>query len=190
MRLMNSIRAFIAIPLPPAVITHLSQISQALGRQTPPGAIRWVQPEAMHLTLVFLGDTAEDKLPAVYQALDQVAAGHAPFAMRLGELGCFPNTRRPRVVWVGFQNEVEKAQALKKALDEALLPLGWPPETRPFQPHLTLGRVKDVAQSGRLRYGQPVEPLVVPVAELRLYESQLRPAGPVYTVRHTSPLQF
>ncbi|MEW5988382.1 MAG: 2'-5' RNA ligase family protein, partial [Chloroflexota bacterium] len=72
---MKSIRAFIAVPLPATVITHLSQISQALGRQTPPGVVRWVLPEAIHLTLVFLGDTVEDKLPAVCATLDKVAAG-------------------------------------------------------------------------------------------------------------------
>ncbi|MEW5988650.1 MAG: 2'-5' RNA ligase family protein, partial [Chloroflexota bacterium] len=82
----------------------------------------------------------------------------------------------------------------KQALDNVLLPLGWPPEGRPFQPHLTLGRVKDVAQSARLRDVTQsarlrVEPLAVPVNEIRLYESQLRPAGPVYTIRHASHLR-
>ena len=98
---MTTIRAFIAIDLPPAVKTALEDVAATLAGRVPQGAARWVRPEQMHLTLRFLGDTPADRLPALYAALDALAAGRVPFTLHLTEVGCFPNTRRPRVVWVG-----------------------------------------------------------------------------------------
>ncbi|RIK15708.1 MAG: hypothetical protein DCC51_14360 [Anaerolineae bacterium] len=84
-----------------------------------------------------------DKLPSVRDAMDVVATSHAPFVMRLGGVGCFPNARRPRVVWVGLAEEEARLVSLKAALDASLAPLDWTPDDKPFRAHLTLGRVKD-----------------------------------------------
>lgn len=183
-------RAFIAITLPDAVWQRLGETSQALAALAPPRAVRWVSPDLLHLTVRFLGDTDVAKLPAIYAALDRVAAAHPVFTMRLDRLGCFPNPRRPRVIWVGLHDEGGQAAVLQQAVDQALIPLGWQPEGKPFQLHLTLGRVKDeAARLSELPWGEKQEPLLVPVASLHLIESQLRPSGPIYTVRHTSPLR-
>jgi len=183
---MITLRAFIAIDLPPDVKRALSDVAATLSERVPRGAVRWVRPEQMHLTLRFLGDTPTDKLPALAAALDTLAAGHAPFTLRLSEVGCFPNARRPRVVWVGLGGEEAKLTALVSALEAALHPLGWPPEDKPFRAHLTLGRVKDERAAQGVDWAMAVPPLDVPVAAVHLIESQLRPDGPVYTVRHTS----
>ncbi|MBK7219158.1 MAG: RNA 2',3'-cyclic phosphodiesterase [Candidatus Promineofilum sp.] len=111
-----------------------------------------------------------------------------PFTLRLSDVGCFPNARRPRVVWVGLGGEEAKLTALVAALEAALRPLGWPPEDKPFRAHLTLGRVKDERAAQGVDWSAAVPALDVPVTALHLIESQLRPEGPVYTVRHTSVL--
>jgi len=186
---MTTIRAFIAIDLPPAVKAALADVAATLGGRVPRGVVRWVRPEQMHLTLRFLGDTPTDRLPALAAALDALAAGHAPFALRLTGVGCFPNARRPRVVWVGLGGEEAKLTALAAALEAALRPLGWPPEDRPFRAHLTLGRVKDEQAAQGIDWSAAVPALEVPVTAVHLIESQLRPDGSVYTVRHTSRLE-
>jgi 2'-5' RNA ligase len=183
---MTTLRAFIAIDLPPAVKAALGDVAATLDGRVPRGAVRWVRPEQMHLTLRFLGDTPADRLPALSAVLDGLAAGHAPFALRLTEVGCFPNLRRPRVVWVGLGGEEAKLAALVHGLEAALRPLGRPPEDKPFRAHLTLGRVKDERAAQGVDWSAAVPALSVPVAAVHLIESRLRPDGPQYFVRHTS----
>jgi len=185
---MSTIRAFIAIHLPENVKQALGQVSDQLAALAPPGSVRWVRPELLHLTLRFLGDTAVTHLPRLAAALDQATARHAPCTLRLGRVGCFPNCRRPRVIWAGLQGDLAQVTALKQALDGALAPLGWPTEDRPFAPHLTLGRVTDSRKAQGAAWETRVEALEVPVTAVHLVESQLTPRGPIYTVRHTSRL--
>ncbi|WP_157912906.1 RNA 2',3'-cyclic phosphodiesterase [Candidatus Promineifilum breve] len=188
---MSTIRAFIAIDLPADVKIALGQIAATLGDGLPRGAVRWVRPEQMHLTLTFLAETPVAKVPAIQSAMDTIAAQQQPFALALAGIGCFPNRRRPRVVWVGLaaaagSGESAPLLALKAALDAALTPLGLPPEDKPFRAHLTLGRVKDEPAAQAVAWATPVPRLEVPVTAIHLIESQLRPDGSVHTVRHTS----
>ncbi|MDX1687113.1 MAG: RNA 2',3'-cyclic phosphodiesterase [Candidatus Promineifilaceae bacterium] len=186
---MEKIRTFIAVTLPDDVSEALGAVSQELAPQVPEKSVKWVTPERIHLTLRFLGDTPVDKLDDVASGLDRVAAGRAPFTLHLDQLGCFPNERRPRVIWVGVRGATEEVAALKEAIDEMLDPLGWEPERRSFHPHLTLGRVKRNHRQVALPWGSPVVSRPIPVDAVHLIESRLRPEGPVYTVRHTSSLQ-
>ncbi|MCI0394540.1 MAG: RNA 2',3'-cyclic phosphodiesterase [Chloroflexi bacterium] len=185
---MKTIRAFIAIPLPAETLSILEQTTRRLAGQTPGGAVRWVKAENIHLTLHFLGDTAEEVIPTLATGLDRVAGGQKPFTLQLDKIGCFPHERRPRVIWVGITGQQKALQALHQAIGDMLEPLGWKPEERPFQPHLTLGRVKDSRQVSGLPWGEALETRPLPVTMVQLIESQLRSAGPIYTVRHTSAL--
>ena len=185
---MKTIRAFIAVDLPDDARDTLGQVGAALAGRTPRGAVKWVRPELMHLTLRFLGDTPVDRLPAIVAALDATAAAHAPFTLHLTDVGCFPSPRQPRVVWVGLGGDEKALPALKATLDTALVPLGWPPDDKPFRAHLTLGRVREGADARGVDWSTPVPPRAIPVAALHLIESQLRPEGAVYTVRHSSGL--
>ncbi|HNS40623.1 MAG TPA: RNA 2',3'-cyclic phosphodiesterase, partial [Promineifilum sp.] len=128
---MAVIRAFIAVQLPVEVKEALGNVSRTLDSQVTRGAVRWVRPEQMHLTLRFLGDTDVQSLPAVQAALDAVATGYKPFTLQLEGIGCFPNARRPRVIWVGLAGDESRLHALKTALDEQLASLGLPPEDKP-----------------------------------------------------------
>lgn len=184
----HSIRAFIAIHLPDQLKRELLAVSDRLAAQLPPRSVRWVKPAQMHLTLRFLGDTAVSRLPELAQVLDASAAQAAPLALHLHELGCFPNRRRPRVIWVGLQGDLAALAALHASLTAALAALGWPPEDRPFQPHLTLGRIDDGRALAGADWDAAVHAVALPVTAIHLIESQLRPGGPQYTVRHTSAL--
>ena len=185
---MSTIRAFIAVHLPDAVKDVLNETARSLAERVPSGTVRWVRPEQMHLTLFFLGDTAVAKLPAVQQAMDGTAGRFSLFNLYTNDVGCFPNARRPRVIWVGLASEEARLTSLKAAIDAALDPLGWPAEDKPFRAHLTLGRVKDDRGLGEVKWTADVARLAVPVAAIHLIESQLRSAGPIYTIRHTSKL--
>lgn len=186
---MNTIRAFIAVELPEAVRQFLYETALSLADRVPAGAVRWVKPGAMHLTLHFLGDTPVDKLPALSAGLDSVVRSRPSFGLQLGELGCFPNPRRPRVIWAGVVGTGPALADLKRAVDEMLAPLGWAPENdKPFQAHLTLGRVKHSNQLIQLPWGERLAPRPVPVNAVYLIQSQLNPDGPVYTIRHKAPL--
>ena len=185
---MDTVRAFVAVHLPAELQEVLGAVSQELAPRVPERAVTWVQPDRMHLTLRFLGDTPTGRLDALAKMLDAVAVRRRPFHLQLDRLGAFPNERRPRVIWVGLGGDVQQAASLQKALDAALIPLGWQPEGKPFSPHLTLGRVKRDNDQIRLPWGKGVAPASFTVDAIYLMESQLRPQGPLYTVRHRSKL--
>lgn len=186
---MQQIRAFIAIELPEDARRALGDTARRLAEQLPQGSVRWVRPELIHLTLRFLGDTAVAKLPTIAAALDALGAQHAPFTLALSEAGCFPNRKRPRIIWAGLDGQLAPLQALKRDLDRALAASGWELEDRPFQPHLTLGRVKDSRLLQGVAWQASVERVGVPVTAVVLMESELTRSGPVYTRRHASALQ-
>ncbi len=185
---METIRAFIAIPLPSALLTKLAALQQRLERQIPPRSVRWVQAEGIHLTLKFLGDTPANKLPDIKQALAAVGR-HAPACAFAAEgLGCFPNTQRPRVIWVGIREHTGRMVALQKAIEEVVTPLGFPPEGREFAPHLTLGRIgrrasrSDAALVGKAVSSMDIETLAEIAADrFYLIRSVLKPTGAEYT---------
>lgn len=184
----SPIRTFIAIKLPPEIKTELEQVSLQLAACLPKQAVRWVKPAQMHLTLRFLGDTAVSQIPAISHALAEAVNSHAPFTLQLNQVGCFPNQKRPRVIWVGMQGD-EALQSLKRGIDRALAPLGWPVETKKFQAHLTVGRVKDGRQLTNIPWEVNIDQLTFEVSAVVLIESQLTPQGPIYTICHQAKLR-
>lgn len=184
----ETIRAFIALDLPPTIKTECERISQELAGTVPKTAVRWVQPEKMHLTLRFLGDTAVDKLPVISQSLDDLTQQNTSFSLQLNALGCFPNRKRPRVIWAGFAGNVAALQSLKKDVDAKLAPLGWVKENKPFRAHLTLGRVKNDRELAQMKWDVAINPLAFAVTAVALIESKLTSQGPIYTIRHQASL--
>jgi 2'-5' RNA ligase len=181
-------RLFIAIELPADVLSGLAGIQTALEKQAPPRTVRWVNVDGIHLTLKFLGDTPAAKRASLEKALGQAAEGHFTFSLATGALGCFPNTRQPRVVWVSIQNDMDALKALRDAVEEHIAPLGYPTENRPFSPHLTLGRMHrdarrdDVRQLGELIANTTANDIHEwQVSAVSLIRSELKPSGAVYT---------
>jgi RNA 2',3'-cyclic 3'-phosphodiesterase len=183
-------RLFIAVPAPPAVRTAAAAAADRL-RGT--GDVRWVSPDRVHLTLRFLGDTPAGQVPALLEALEKSANRFSRFVVELGDVGAFPNGRKPQTLWLGVRGEAERLVRLAAEVDRALGELGIPPEGRAFRPHLTIGRVRSPRGLAELaarlqeegRRGSSVE---WPVTEIHLVRSVLQPAGPLYTPLGRFPL--
>jgi 2'-5' RNA ligase len=134
------VRLFIAADLPAAVRTRLGEAQTGLAAL--PFDVRWTRPDGIHLTFTFLGEVPADRVDRIGSALRSSGCrGMAPVALAARGVGVFPERGRPRVIWAGVVGEVEAAGRVKRAIDEALMPLGVTPEERPYRPHLTLGRV-------------------------------------------------
>jgi 2'-5' RNA ligase len=181
------IRTFIAIELPADVKKALTRLQERLktgdGKQ-----VKWVEPENIHLTLHFLGNVAPDMISRITAAMEQASTGTRHFQLEVGGLGAFPNMQRVQIIWVGLAGDLDKLDRLQKDISANLTPLGFKPETRPFNPHLTLGRVKDFirpeewAALGQLLESMPFNArFKVDVTAVNLMKSQLTPTGPIYT---------
>lgn len=145
---MESVRAFIAIELPQPIKSAISRLQGSL-RQCEPSSVKWVDADSVHLTLKFLGNVASETIPEITGAVSSAVAEAGSFELVLSDPGTFPNLRAPRVVWVGLSGETAALSALHKSVEQALVPLGYPPEKRGFSPHLTLGRVRESASPGQ-----------------------------------------
>ncbi len=188
---MPTIRSFIAIELPDHARTELTRLQDRLRDIAPPKTVRWTAPKNIHLTLHFLGDVPVHQVEEASHTVRDVGAAHIPFSLKLSNLGCFPNTRRPRIVWVGLSGETEALVQLQRDLGERLnQAIGFQPESRPYSPHLTIGRVdRGIAQQRLMALGQLLEQeipgvgelAVLPVQGIHLIRSDLKPGGPVYT---------
>lgn len=192
---MSVIRAFIAIDLPIEIQQKLEQVSSQLKGRLGGVPIRWVPVGNIHLTLKFLGDVSLANLEVLQKILQAEAARYAPFEASVGDLGAFPSTRRPRVIWVRVDAPAELGQ-LQRGLEESIGRLGYTPEERGFSPHLTLGRVSRNAKNAEvLRISQVLEGTQVgilgtmQVMSLHLYRSDLQPSGAVYTCLYTANLK-
>jgi 2'-5' RNA ligase len=189
---MARLRVFIAVDPDKAIRSRCVALQETLARADP--EVRWVAPETMHLTLVFLGEVDERQLPSICQVVSAVCAEHDAFVLQVQGVGCFPNMNRPRTVWVGVGSGADELIALHHALEERLMELGcYRREDRQFTPHLTLGRVKGDLSGGRLPqalvkqaqwHGGEVE-----IGEVLVMSSELFREGPVYSLLSTARLR-
>ncbi len=189
------LRTFIALPLSAEVIEQLDQVQRALRRTCPEQAVTWVKPTSIHLTLFFLGEILPEMMTPVQAALHVVARNTASFNFTVQGAGAFPNLNRPRVIWVGLSDPGGRLTMLHRTVNEAMETVGFKPETRPFSPHLTLGRVKPHAtREDAQAIGQAVGKIEVGIlgqvraAEIIFFRSILKPTGAEYTPLKTFPL--
>jgi 2'-5' RNA ligase len=182
------LRLFIAVELTAEVKQGLARLQDDLKRQLPPKVVRWTQAEGIHLTLKFLGDTPQDKVQAIVQGITAAGAGFSPFSFDVAGFGCFPNPRKANVLWVGVSEMPKTLAGLQRAVDLRMHTLGYEKESRPFSPHLTLGRVNKTISPGErqkladvIAKAQVSQLGTVPVREVILFQSDLRPTGSVYT---------
>ncbi|MBI1764166.1 MAG: RNA 2',3'-cyclic phosphodiesterase [Acidobacteria bacterium] len=182
-------RIFVAIELPAEIKTELGRAQTAL-RQTR-AAVSWTKSENLHLTLRFLGEVETARLPALKRACAETAQQSAPFALGLDGLGFFPTAHKPKVIWAGLHDAAQALASLQQALQDRLAALGFPPEDKPFHPHLTFGRIKTPGGTKPLAEcvaAYVLPPLPFAVTELVLLQSQLRAGGSLYTPLLRAPL--
>jgi RNA 2',3'-cyclic 3'-phosphodiesterase len=133
-------RCFVALELPAQARAAAAEVLGDLKRS---GAdVKWVRPENLHVTLKFLGEVADERAPDLGQALETACAGQPALALGLAGAGAFPSPQRPQVVWLGLAGQVAELAGLAARIDKGLVGLGFAPESRPFQAHVTLGRLR------------------------------------------------
>lgn len=175
-------RLFAAITIPARERKRLYKASTPLREEGLP--VRWVDVDALHLTLKFLGEVPKDRVERVKSSLAAVAAKSRPFEVKLGGFGAFPSLRKPRVIWAGAYASPE-LRCLKHDLEWEFAALGYAREARAFHPHLTLGRARPEAAAGDFRDLEDlVEPLkyqgTLTVNSVVLLRSTLSPQGASY----------
>ncbi len=181
-------RLFVALDLTDAVRAAIAEMLAGLKPTT--GAVRWVRPDVLHLTLKFIGHLGEEKLPALREALARVGTSE-PVKLEFHGVGFFPNPRSPRVFWVGVRGN-DALFDLAGQIEAALEPLGIARERRAYAPHLTLGRFKSgpgkkTDAHGLRRLQEKIAALTsvdfghVHCKEFSLYQSKLSPGGAKYS---------
>ncbi|OEU69242.1 MAG: 2'-5' RNA ligase [Desulfovibrio sp. S3730MH75] len=178
---MQNIRTFIAHPVPEEWKNVLLENAELLneGLQS---KIAWVKPENMHFTLKFSGDIPEDAIPRVDPILKAIRFD--PFEISTGPSGYFPSPIKPRVIWIGLTCGSKEICDNALAINNALAPLGFAKNTKPYHAHLTLGRVKKQAKDNWAALSDKIGNLSLPnstISEFTLFQSELTPAGPIYT---------
>ncbi|MGL4424265.1 MAG: RNA 2',3'-cyclic phosphodiesterase [Gemmataceae bacterium] len=177
-------RTFLGIDIGPTTRSAITRAQSHLART---GAqVKWARPTNLHITLAFLGDIDDTDLAAVCRLAQQVARRTEPFRLSFQGLSAFPNTRRPKTIWVGLADGLEPLQEFCSILAEPLAAMGFRQDDRPFTPHITLGRVSDEASADLLAellpdyaetpFGQ------VDLEELLVYNSLSRGGERDYTI--------
>jgi 2'-5' RNA ligase len=179
-------RCFIAIEIPEDIRTDLAALQKELGGRVDvhKGDVKWVEPEGMHLTLKFLGEVPDNQIVGVCNITKEVADRRPAFDFAIKEVGSFGG-RSARVLWVGAGLDSPELLRVQQDLEERLDQAGWPREARQFSGHLTLCRIRNSKAGEKLanlaKQYKDFDLGTVRAGSLCVYESQLRPQGPIYT---------
>jgi len=183
-------RIFAAVKIHPseAFISLLYQFKKVLREEH----IKWVEPNNIHITLKFFGEIEESRISEISNQLALVASRHTPFNFSINGTGVFGSSYNPRIIWFGIHQN-EALQSLSTDVLDSLATIGWEKDRQNFVPHLTIGRIKSINNKKTLkelvdRYKN------VPIQEeglneFYLYESILKPQGPIYSVLKTFELK-
>jgi 2'-5' RNA ligase len=182
---MARLRTFIGVDIGKAIRDRAAALQEKLAQST--SAVKWVEHDNLHVTLLFLGEVEDREVPTVCRVVAEEVQKHSSFPLSIERVGCFPNPRRPRVLWIGVGQGTQELCALHDGLEPSLLDLGcYRREERKYTPHITLGRVKGdrsadtlasaLAKQAGWQGGQTL------VNEILVLSSELTPRGPIYTV--------
>jgi len=173
-------RLFVGVPLPDDLRTAVSEYIERWRSRI--SGVKYVAPENLHITLKFIGEVNDARVPAIKGLLSDIRTG--PFTINAHGVGAFPQPSSPRVVWVGIREGFDDLVNLSRSIDEILVSEGIPRERKAFHPHITIGRVK--------RYDPEITRLLVRDVDLdfgsftferfTLFRSTLTPDGPIYDV--------
>ncbi len=182
-------RLFVAILLDDAVKSALRAAQTSLAQRCPD--VRWVSPPLLHLTVKFLGETADGHVAAVCDAVTEAIDDVAPFRLTVGGCGCFPRHGPVLIVWAGVAENSGILGACAERIDLAMEKFGFAREQRQFSPHVTLGRVRNDRSNERIRSGVQdcvLGPIDQSVSAVTVMSSVLSPNGATYTTVATLAL--
>ena len=175
MPLLEQKRLFVAIELPKNIKQRLESIQKELKRS---GAdAKWVEPENIHLTLKFLGNVDAENIKNMSELLKSKFSLKKSFKITLDRLGCFPSLHSPRVLWAGFEDKQDNTKEMARLFEE----------TKEFQPHATLARVRSPLNKIALiekmeELNRDFKPEALDVDNITLFESKLSSKGPAYSI--------
>ena len=179
-------RTFAAIPLPEEIQKKLGQLQRSFPSQHD-RAVRWVLPKSIHLTLRFLGQTDPAMVDAISAALADAVKPTGKFQLSLTKPGTFPERGKPKVLWVGIGGETRRLTSMRSRIQGALELAGIEPETRPFEPHLTIGRIQNEARypadfkaGTAFKYMEVPDDLTFTVNQAVLFRSIMDQRGATY----------
>jgi 2'-5' RNA ligase len=186
-------RLFVAIDLDETALETIAgeqkRLMRAFGRSD--RSLRWVRPEQMHLTLVFIGNVEDARGATLVDAMrDDIAV--APFTIGFARIGVFPPHGAPNVLWLGVRRGADETVAVQRIVAERLEKLGVPRERRAYHPHLTLARWRSSRASDRQRVieaNRGDEVARVDVSAVTLYRSHLSSKGSSYEAMTRARLQ-
>lgn len=186
-------RAFVALPVSPGLVEALTRLQTELAAALPARTVRWVRRDQWHLTLKFLGNVPSDHLAELTAVVRTACAEATALALNVSGIGVFPEGRPPRVVWAGIAGQTDRLLTLQQRIEVATRGFGEASDTRPFQPHLTLGRVLAVGpEAARVAAGLARRRIGLvgdwPATEVRLIRSQLATTGATYSDLAVFPL--
>jgi 2'-5' RNA ligase len=185
-------RVFIAVDISEEVRAAATQYTETLRHEFPDVRVGWERPEKLHFTLKFLGNLDDARLGDLTAAVAAAAIAVEVMQLELAGTGAFPNPRNPRILWLGVYDPSSAISKLAEAVESECARVGFPRESRPFRPHLTIARVKEPHKARQLaeaHYGLGFGPIPFVVNELTIYESELRPTGSVYSKLAVFPLR-
>ncbi len=176
-------RLFFAIPVSGPVREIVRGRIHHFPVEDPPW--RWIDPGNYHLTMKFLGEVDEDRIPGLCKAAGLAVAGIEPFRIAFGPFGGFPSLSRPRVLFFGIKEGVERMRSLAVNLEDELEKLGFVRERKPFRAHLTLARIKRALPRSIVTDLEAIAPLPAEASQeadrLELVRSRLSPSGATYS---------
>ena len=180
---METRRLYLALDAPEPVCRALTALA------VPLSGVVWTQPERLHLTLRFLGDTPVASIAPLCERLRAIRV--ASFLLPVAGLGVFPPRGQPRVLWCGVGRGHPHLHQLRQRVDDAILALGLEADLKSFVPHFTLARlgpVKPAAVAQWLHRWRDFEAPPFRVERFRLFASELHPSGAVHVRLEEFPL--
>ena len=180
------LRLFIAIDLPPSIKEQVARLQDVLKKQSFP--LRLEASSKLHLTLKFLGAVEDETVPEIISAIKDCCVRSKQFRVKPAKLGVFPDISRPRVLWLGMEEDENILSTLSLNLDKSFTPLGFAPESA-FHAHVTLGRFNNHLSRGQkeqlavlLSHKPPIFIDNFSAEKVSLYQSVLGQGGSQYTI--------
>lgn len=174
-------RLFVAINLDPQARLAIARLAVSLPKY--PGLVP-TKSDNLHLTLLFIGDTDEEIIPAISNQLEEIAQNTPSLTLNFGQLGAFPDLSNPQVIWAGLDGQ--GLAELQQAISQRLLPIASTADTKPFRPHLTIARANSHLHpelTAKLLVQMSDQSLGLPsltISQIHLMESTLAPGGSIY----------
>jgi 2'-5' RNA ligase len=178
-----TVRTFLALTLPPAAVSAAAGVLEVLRPRASRGDVKWVAPQNLHMTVRFLGNLSEEDLARARLLTTELHEGFDPVPTAWAQLGAFPSTRRPAVLWLGLDDAQRRLSALAREIGRRLRKAGFGEADKPFRAHVTLGRVR---RGRRVDWAALSDGLTTPseafsIRNATLFKSTLTSEGPIYT---------